>query len=122
MTPSGHGPIGWGLRTIDKVRRRSPHPPPPDSTPAARGLGPFSSHQLTTIVVAAVLALGIPVGATAAASVMKVSITSANGQQRAQVSNGRLHVQPSWPEILTTQVAPPATFVTTTQVSVTNIT
>lgn len=121
MVPTSHGPIGCVLRSIDKVPPPSPHPPSQDAEPAPRGLGPFSSRQLTAIAISAVVALGLPVGATAAANVMKVSITSGNGQQRAQVTDGRLQVQTAWPEILTTQVAPPSTFVATTQTSITSI-
>jgi len=55
--------------------------------PPGRGLGPFSGGQLTAIVIAAIVMLGLPVGAFAAVSASTVFISGPHG--------GRANVDPS---------------------------
>ncbi len=59
----------------------------PAALPARRGWGPFSGQQLTVIIVAAIVAVALPVGAWAAVTSQPVSITDATGAHVASVSN-----------------------------------
>jgi len=57
-----------------------------------RGLGPFSGGQLTAIVIAAIVMLGLPVGAFAAVSASNVFISGANGGRANVDASGGLQV------------------------------
>jgi hypothetical protein len=75
---------------------------------SGRGLGPFSGGQLTIIIIAVVVMVGLPVGAYAVVSGSNSFITDATSGVRAHVtSTGQLQTHPNGP-LTVTGVARPA--------------
>ncbi|GAA5141421.1 hypothetical protein GCM10023340_03130 [Nocardioides marinquilinus] len=75
-------------------------------TEPSRRLGPFSGAQLTVLLVVALLAVSLPVGAVAAVKASRTAISSADGRKVVGVTGGRLQVQTQPPAVATARVAP----------------